>query len=99
MLARISMALARASGSSATPGVAGGADCSRSARVSCTAALLCGRRVGPRARDAAEESVWDGPCVEEIDKPGEAVRSTVLSRGGGFRDGNCRQIGPPRRDQ
>jgi hypothetical protein len=37
--------------------------------------------------------------VEEIDKPGEAVQSTVLSRGGGFRDGHCRQIGPPRRDQ
>ena len=28
-----------------------------SASVSCTAALLCGRRVGPRARDAAEESI------------------------------------------
>jgi hypothetical protein len=37
--------------------------------------------------------------VEEIDKPGEAVRSTVLSCGGGLRDGHCRQIGPPRRDQ
>ena len=37
--------------------IAGGAGSSRSARVSCTAALLCGRRVGPRARDAAEESV------------------------------------------
>jgi len=29
--------------------------------------------------------------VEEIDKPGEAVLSTVLSRGGGFRDGHCRR--------
>ena len=37
--------------------------------------------------------------MEEIDKPGEAVRSTLLSRGGGFRDGHCRQIGPPHRDQ
>ena len=33
--------------------------------------------------------------MEEIDKPGEAVQSTVLSRG----DGHCCQIGPPRRDQ
>jgi len=33
--------------------------------------------------------------VEEIDKPGEAVQSTVLSRGGGFRDGHCRQIVHP----
>jgi len=37
--------------------------------------------------------------VEEIDKPGEVVRSTVLSRGRGFGDGHCRQIGPPRWDQ
>src|SRR5580692_11489087 len=55
--ARGSQWLWRASGSSRTPGIAGGAGSSRSARVSYTAALLCGRRVGPRARDAAEESV------------------------------------------
>ena len=27
--------------------------------------------------------------MEEIDKPGEAVQSTVVSRGGGFRMGNA----------
>ena len=37
--------------------------------------------------------------MEEIDKPGEAMRSTVLRRGGGSRDAHCRQIGPSRWDQ
>jgi len=93
------MAVARASGSSGTAGVASAAGRSRSARVSCTAALLCSRRVRPRVRDAAEESVYDGPCAEEIDKSGEAMRSTLLTRDDGLCDRRCRKIRPSRRDQ
>jgi hypothetical protein len=37
--------------------------------------------------------------VEEIDQPGEAMRSTVFRHGGGSRDEHCRQIGPSRWDQ
>ena len=37
--------------------------------------------------------------MEEIDKPGEALRSTVLRRGGGSRDAQCRPIRPSCWDQ
>jgi len=72
-------------GRAARPALPAARAARESARVSCTAALLCGRRVGARGLGTrlrrASRMV---PCVEEIDKPGEAVQSTVLSRGGGF---------------
>jgi len=79
MRARISSAAAWASGSSRTLTVAGGDGLSRSARVSCTAVLLFGGGIGPRGRNATEESIDDASCVKKIDKPGEAVLAMIVA--------------------
>ena len=81
MRARISSAAAWASGSSRTLKVAGGDGISRSARVSCTAVLLFGGGVGPRGRNATEESIDDASSVEQIDKPGEALLPMIVAHG------------------
>jgi len=100
MRARISRALARSSASSRSRGIAGREGTSRIANVSCTAALLGGGGLGPEVRTAAEESVYDGPHVEQIGKRAKGLLRPSLARGGGLiPDSGRSPIGPTDRDQ
>jgi hypothetical protein len=100
MRARISRALSRASASSRSRGIAGREGTSRIARVSCTASLLGGGGPEPQVRTAAEESVYDGPCVEQIGKRAKGLLSPSLARGGGLIPDSSRYpVGPADRNQ
>ena len=100
MRARISRALARAAASSGSRGIAGKEGTSRIANVSCTVALLWNGGLGPQVRASTEESVYDGPCVEQVGKCAKGFLSPSLARGGGLipDSGRC-PIGPTDRDQ
>jgi hypothetical protein len=100
MRARISRALARASASSRSRGIAGREGTSRIANVSCTVALLWDGGLGPQVRASTEESVYDSACVEQIGKCPKGFLSPSLARGGRLiaDSGRC-PIGPIGRNE
>jgi hypothetical protein len=92
--------LAHASASSRSRGIAGREGTSRIASVSCTAVLLGGGGLGPQLRTAAEESVYDGACVEQIGKCAKGLRGPILARGGRLISDSSRgPIGPIARNE